>query len=391
MEARPSRYSLMLLTVGLGIGGTEGQILELASKLDRRRFAVTVCVLKGDGAIAQELRDRGVRVMTLNGKGAWDIRVLYRLFKVIRAERPDVIHAFLFWANLASRLVGRILQVPVLISSYRELLGCRTWPRRAADRLTARWAHAMTCCSEAVRQLTIEAVGGEAHKYVTIHNGIDPDRFTIRQGLTRSDLGLQEGLPVIGTVCRLSEPEKGLAVLLQAMTQLVGPSGGPLCQLVIVGEGPSYGQLRALSEKLSLSHWVVFAGVRRDVAELLPLMDIFVLPSLSEGFGIAIVEAMAAGRPVVATTVGGIPEIVRHGETGLLVPPGDPGSLAWAVRQLLDHPDRAATMGALGRQRARETFSIASVVKRHEDLYDRLLARHAASVSAYRRVLGPSW
>ncbi len=381
----------MLLTVGLGVGGTEGQILELASQLDRGRFAVTVCALKGDGVIAQELRDRGVRVITLDGQGAWDVRVLYRLFKVIRAERPDVIHAFLFWANLASRIVGRLLRVPVLISSYRELAGCRTWPRRMADRLTGRWVHAMTCCSEAVRELTLMTVGGEARKYVTIHNGIDPDRFTAGRRLTGSELGLQEKLPVIGTVCRLSEPEKGLTILLQAMARLAEPSGSPGCQLIIVGKGPSSKRLRELGEKLGVAPWVLFAGARRDVADLLPLTDVFVLPSLSEGFGIAIVEAMAAGRPVVATAVGGIPEIVLQGETGLLVPPGDPGALAGAVRQLLEQPDRAAAMGAKGRQRARERFSIATVVRRHEDLYETLIARHAASVPAYRQVLGPSW
>lgn len=234
-------------------------------------------------------------------------------------------------------------------------------------------------------------VGGEARKYVTIHNGIDPDRFTAGRRLTGSELGLQEKLPVIGTVCRLSEPEKGLTVLLQAMARLAEPSGSPGCQLIIVGEGPSSKRLRDLGEELGVAPWVRFVGARRDVADLLPLTDVFVLPSLSEGFGIAIVEAMAAGRPVVATAVGGIPEIVLQGETGLLVPPGDPGALAGAVRQLLEQPDRAAAMGAKGRQRARERFSIATVVRRHEDLYETLIARHAASVPAYRQVLGPSW
>jgi len=177
---------------------------------------------------------------------------------------------------------------------------------------------------------------------------------------------------VIGTVCRLVEPKKGLAVLLQAMA---GLRDRAVAQLLIVGEGPAFPALRALSVRLGLSDRVVFAGVRRDIAGLLPLMDVFVLPSLYEGFGIALVEAMAAGRPVVATAVGGIPEVVVQGETGLLVPPGDPGALGDAIAHLVNHPEQARLMGARGRERACDRFSIESAVTRHENLYAERMAK----------------
>jgi glycosyltransferase involved in cell wall biosynthesis len=372
------RHKLMLLTVGLGVGGTEGQLLEIASRLDRRRFDVTVCALKEEGVIARELRARGVRVIALNGQGAWDLRVLSRLFRVILAERPDIVHAFLFWANLAARLVGRVLRVPILISSYRDGAGWRGWHQRAADRMTARWVQGMTCCSEAVRRLVVSKVGGEERTCVTIHNGVDVERFNRPHAPAKWDLGLREDVPVIGTVCRLAEPEKGLAVLLQAMARLAGPSAASPCQLLIVGEGPAFTQLRALAERLRIAPWVVFAGRRQDIAGVLSLLEVFVLPSLVEGFGIAIVEAMAAGRPVVATTVGGLPEIVLPGETGLLVPPGDPVALAAAVQELLNNPGRARAMGARGRERARAQFSIELTVRRHEELYETCLAGHAS-------------
>ena len=359
-----------MLTVGLDVGGTEGQILDIASRLDRKRFEVMVCALKGEGVIVKELRDRGVRVSTLGGKGLWDLRVLYRLFRVVFAERPDIIHAFLFWANFASRVVGKLLRVPILISSYRDVILWRKWGYRVCDRLTARWAHTVTCCSDAVRQLALSEVGGDEQKYITIHNGIDTAHFYPRRMLTKPEVGLRDGIPAIGTVCRLLEPEKGVTVLLEAMAYLAGPSGAPPCQLLVVGDGPAYDSLRARTEELGLTTQVVFAGMRRDVADLLPLLDIFILASLHEGFGIVILEAMAAGRPVVATSVGGIPEVVSHGQTGLLVPPGDAVALAGAIRSLLSDPDLARSLGASGRQLARERFSIDSVVRQHEDLYE---------------------
>ncbi|TLY23465.1 MAG: glycosyltransferase [Nitrospirae bacterium] len=368
-ETGKGRIKLIMLAVGLGVGGTEGQILEIASRLDRERFDVTVCALKGDDVIAWELRARGVRVITLNGSGKWDVRVLYRLFQFMRKERPDVIHSFIFFANLAARVVGKILRVPLRISSYRGIEGEMKGPRLAANRWTGAWANVTTCCSEAVRRIALARIGGDPARYITIPNGVDIGRFGHGGRLKKQDLGLRDGLPIIGTVCRLYEPTKGLRVLLEAVAAMIRRSPSPRCQLLIVGEGPALKLLKDFSAGLGIAPWVVFAGMRRDVSEILPLLDLFVLPSLSEGFGIAIVEAMAAGRPVVATAVGGIPEIVVDGETGLLVPPGDPSALTAAMDHLLSRPEQTRALGARGRERVHDQFSIESVVRRHEELY----------------------
>ncbi len=389
-ECRPKTIKLMLLAVGLRVGGTEGQLLEIASRLDRHRFDVTVCVLKGHDVITRELGERGVRVIALGGKGKWDVRVLSRLWRAIRQEQPEVIHAFLFFANLASRVLGRFLRVPVLISSYRGVDVETGWLYQLIDRWTARWARAMTCCSEAVRRSVIPRIGGDNGKYVTIHNGVDLERFTGSAPLTRAELGLREGIPVIGTVCRLDEPVKGLTVLLEATARLTRQAEGPGCQLLIVGEGPADHLLHERVGKLEMAERVVFAGMRRDIERLLPVLDVFVLPSLTEGFGIAIVEAMAAGRPVVATQVGGIPEVVVHLDTGLLVPPGDADALAAAIEAILRDPNRARALGARGQRRAREKFSIELTVKRHEELYETLVAKHAGCPLEALNPLAPS-
>jgi glycosyltransferase involved in cell wall biosynthesis len=174
-------------------------------------------------------------------------------------------------------------------------------------------------------------------------------------------------------VCRLDEPTKGLAVLLKGIAQLNQISNIPPFQLLMVGDGPSANGLRRLSEELGLNEIVVFAGLRCDVEQILPLFDLFVLPSLSEGFGIALVEAMAAGCPVVATAVGGIPEVVQTGRTGVLVPAGDSNALTDALADLLKDRSKARVLGREGQRWVVTKFAVSTMVHHHESLYERLL------------------
>lgn len=366
-----------MVTVGLEAGGTERQILDLSSHLDRSRYDVSVCVLKREGSMGGEFRDRGIRILALGGMGKWDVRVPFRLWRVLRREQPDIVHAFLFLANIASRIIGRVLKVPVVIGSYRGVEIYGKWPLALIDRVTSSWVHASTCCSWAVRRSVLARIGGEKGKYVVIHNGIDILRFEGKTSLSRADIGICDGVPIIGTVCRLDEPVKGITSLLQAVQRLLNMPGLGHARLLLVGDGPSRCKLEDLAKVLGIADHVVFAGMRRDVEKILPLMDLFVSPSQYEGFGIAIVEAMAAARPVVATAVGGIPEIVIRGETGILVPPGDVAELADAMCRVLTDPKTSAAYGSAGMRRAREQFSMATAAKRHEDLYEDLFSVYA--------------
>ena len=372
-NSSPCKATVFLVTVGLGIGGTEAQLMEIAEHLDPERFAVTVVALKGEGAIAEEMRKRGIKVVALNGAGKMDARVFFRFFSLVRAEQPDVIHSFLPLANYVGMIVGRMLGISVLIASYRGVEQQRSKFWAWGDRLVVRLAQATTCCSDAVRQSVIEGFGGDTSKYITIYNGIDVERFHRVSTLTKSDLGLREGIATIGTVCRLDEPTKGLAVLLKGIAQLNQISNIPPFQLLLVGDGPSANGLRRLSEELALNEIVVFAGLRCDVEQILPLLDLFVLPSLSEGFGIALVEAMAAGCPVVATAVGGIPEVVRAGRTGVLVPAGDSKALTEALAGLLKDGSKARALGRKGQRWVATQFAVSTMVHHHESLYERLL------------------
>lgn len=366
---------VMLVAIGLGVGGTETHILELASRLDRSRFTVTVCALKSGGTMAQELEKRGVRVLSLDGTGKLDARVIVRLFKLLQAEQPDVVQAFLFWANVAARACGRILRAFPVISSYHDEVVSEGWLVRLVDRLTLTWTDRIVCCSGAVGRSVVSRIGGKIEHCTIIPFGVDIEQFEATAAATRRELGLRDNQKVIGTVCRLVEPKKGLRFLLQAMAVLARKYGQPPCQLLIVGDGPSRHELELLREQLDLSSWVVFAGSRRDIPRILHALDAFVLPSLYEGFGIALLEAMAAGKPVIATAVGGIPEFVLSGETGLLIEPGNVEALADAIDRLLSHPQQARTMGAKGRIRAGESYHISTIVRQHEQVYTACLTR----------------
>lgn len=359
---------VLLVAVGLDIGGTESHVLELASGMDRTRFDVVVCTLKPSGRLGDELRNRGVRVVSLEGRGKFDVRVLNRLWGLIKVEKPDVVQAFLFWANVSARLVGRLVPQCRIISSYHDEVVPEGRLTRMIDWATMKWSRHIVCCSEAVRSSVEQRIGGSKEQFVVIPFGVDTKRFNA----TVSDVstGLQPELPVVGTVCRLVEPKKGLRYLLEAVAQLEQAAGKPVCQVLCVGDGPAKEDLRALTERLGIASRVVFTGMRRDIPQLLSLMDVFILPSLYEGFGIAILEAMAAGKPVVATTVGGIPEFVQQGQTGFLVPPGDAQALALAMKQLLEEPEKARAVGGQGRELVKKRFSIESVVRQHEQLYE---------------------
>jgi glycosyltransferase involved in cell wall biosynthesis len=366
---------VMLLAIGLGVGGTETHIRELTTRIDRSRFDVIVCTMKPGGEVAEELRAQGFKVISLDGTGKLDARVLFRLFKVLQAERPDVIQAFLFWANVAARVCGRILRAFSVISSYHDEVISEGQLVRLLDRLTLKWTRAIVCCSEAVRQSVNVRIGETGNRCRIIPFGVDVDSLRYVKAATRQELGLREGGIVLGTVCRLVEPKKGLSVLLKAMETLKQRQGKPPCQLLIVGDGPSRSMLEELREHLGLTAWVVFAGTRRDIPRVLHSLDMFVLSSLYEGFGIAILEAMAAGKPVIASRVGGIPEFVIPGETGVLVEPGNSAALADAIEYLLGDFRQARQMGMKGQDRAQREFGIAESVRRHEQVYEACLVR----------------
>jgi glycosyltransferase involved in cell wall biosynthesis len=370
------RARVLILTVGSGTGGAERLIGLTAPRLVEAGFEVTVGALKeGRGAMAADLEAAGVPFVSFGGRGRYDLRALARLRRALIAGRYDVLHAHLFRANLAARVAGHLAGVPVVITSHHDTDVWMRAPHRLAERLTAKWSDRVVTCSEAVRRYAIERHGLPAARVRTLRNAIElpaaPPGEAERAG-ARRDLGAGPGDLLVATLGRLDEPKKGLATFLDA-ARLVAASE-PRARFALVGDGPARADLERRARVPGLEGRLVFTGERRDVHAILSGVDIFVQPSLWEGFGLTVIEAMAAARPIVASRVGGIPEALRHGVDGLLVPPGDPAALAEAIVRLARDPELAARLGSAGRTRACEEFGIDGLVDATIAMYDELLA-----------------
>lgn len=376
---------VLQLITELRPAGAERIVFELARGLPKERFHVQVASLRpATGAVAGWLRDAGVPVHDLGMCCKYDLRARGRLVDLLRRERIGLLHAHLFHANVLGRSAARKAGVRCVGTAHvaeRRFMPWRFWLERRAlgtDGL-------LVCVSEAVKTFMQERAGIPPQQLRVIHNGIDlsrfeawaaPERRREARGALRKAIGASEFAEVAMAVGRL-EPQKNYPHLLAAWAKLCGrPKQGLRDRsLVIVGDGSQRETLKAQVRQLDVERSVHWLGHRDDVPALLAGADAFVLSSSYEGFGLVIVEAMAAGLPVVATAVDSVPEVLG-GETsgsGVLVPPGDPSALASAMEKLLAEQGEGRTsMGASGRKRARESFSLERMLGAYAALYQEL-------------------
>ncbi len=378
----------ILYVIGtLEIGGTEGQLVELVCRLDRSRFSAVVVCLSSAGALAERLTGAGVRVdvVGLHGSGGprlvdllrrtpATLSAFRRLVRQIRMENPVIVHGLLFSAYVLGAFAARVAGVPIVVASRRSLgLFKASQPLYLLpERIASRMTDLVIANSEAVRRDVLREKGLPADKVIVIHNGLEVDTFPLSPNhRMRESLGLLPRQPVVAVVANFIH-YKGHRFFVEAWARVVQVL--PEAVALLIGEGPLRAEVQAQVEALGLGRSISFLGLRHDVPALLTLPDLVVHPSLQEGFSNAILEAMAAGKPVVATEVGGTPEAVVHGETGLLVPPRDSQALAEGILWLLQHPTEAARFGAAGRRRVTERFDLATMVRQYEAVYERLLA-----------------
>ncbi len=378
---RPKR--VLFVINNLLRGGAETQLVRLAVSLPRDRWRAQIAILKRSNAFAEELRSAEIPVATMDRRGPWDARVVQRLLRLMTRERPDIVHTYLFFASLLGVPAARMTGAPAVVVSQRSSYEAGVAPfwRWVARRLHRNADKVIVNSRAAV--LEEEAAGVPAERLLYVPNGISA---WAEPHCERAALGLPPG-PLALCVGQLTK-EKGHRHLIQAWSDV--RRGQPRATLALAGDGPLRGDLEAAAREARIGDAVLFLGPRDDVPRLIASADLVVLASLTEGMPNAILEAMAAGRAVVATRVGGIPDLVIDRETGILVPRAEPAALAAAIMALLDDPSRRARLGEAGRRRAREHFSMEKVTGAVVAVYEALLGLEPEATVAPQRLVSGS-
>ena len=360
------RKTVMQLTWSLTAGGSEIYALTIASNLNRERFRPVMCGIDQGGTLESEIARLGIPHYVMHRRNGIDLKLSWRLYRLFRELNVEVIHTHhfnqLFYSILPARLLGiRIIHTEHSIEYYKKRR------LRIAMRVLSSLCDKVTAIGADGEQVLRDRVGISTRKLEVILAGVRMEDFRIERAEARRLLNIPEHDRVAVIVARLS-PEKNHHVLLAAFSDVLRTL--PSARLLIAGDGTIRDSIAQEVERLGLQGQVQLLGVRRDVNQLLAASDLFVLSSDREGLPIAVLEAMAAARPVVATAVGDLPMVVQDGVTGRLVPAGDPKALAAALLKVLLDPASANRMGAAGREAVGEQYAVRHMVSRHEALYD---------------------
>jgi glycosyltransferase involved in cell wall biosynthesis len=353
--------------------GAEMVLVEAATRLNPDRYQVLCGLLTPDvdQVIPPHLAKVDFRMPGLNG-WVW-LRFFFHLCWIIYRQRVDLVHVNSYVPGNYTRLAAALMQVPIIIDHWHGFTRFNR-KRRLICRFLGLFTDLSLTVSQGVKDYLIEEIGLDPVKVRVVPNGVDLARIdAARPGPeVRRELGLPDDLPVIGLVGRLDHWGKGHKELFTAMAQLKERRPG---RALIVGGGRRMEEVRALAASLGLADRVHFLGSRPDVPDLLHAMDIFVLPSYREGVSLALLEAMAAGLPVIATAVGGTPEAVTDGVTGLLIPPRDADALAGALTRLLSDPALAKKLGGNASKAVAEKFSLERLGRQVNEIYGELVAK----------------
>jgi glycosyltransferase involved in cell wall biosynthesis len=367
---------LQLIETG-GPGGAERMLLDLSRHLGTG-YDVEVGLLKS-GWLESQVLALGLACPAIRPHGAGDLGIVAGLLKVVSARRISLMHAHEFYMAAVGAAVARLTGIPLVVTVHGKGYYPDKRRRRFLYRLIAAQASRMVTVSRDLAEFFCRRTGTPASHVEVVYNGIDVESLA---GVPRDrgclgEIGIPPDAPVVGAVGNLY-PVKGHAHLLRAMPTVL--AGRPAAHLVVLGRGALHDALRAEAEALGIGDRMHLLGHREDVPRWLAAIDVFVLPSLSEGLPLSVLEAMAAGRPAVVTAVGGVPEVVQDGITGFVVPPASPEALASRILALLRDTALSAAMGAAAQARIRERFSVERMTGDYRAMYRTVLdqGRHRA-------------
>jgi len=367
---RTNMPSVLLVTQDLQRAGAQRQCVELAVGLSRRPgWSVAVAAMEDDGPLREELGDAGVPLFACPRRWRWDLSPIRVLARLTRREAIDIVHSFLFLPNFYTRFARFIHRPAVVVSSHRST-GVRGWPRYVLEVLLAPLCDVVIANSDSGRQALL-ARGVSSRRVAVVLNGLNLERFQ-RPADATGDASMN-GIRTVGMVARM-EADKDHECLAVAMRDVLARY--PDARLVFAGDGSLRPRVEARVRDLGIESAVEFLGDVKKPERVYAAIDINVQASaVKEGTSNSIIEAMASGRPVIATDLGGNREVVRNGETGLLVPPKDPGALAAAIMSLMEKPAEARRMGAAGSARAASMYSREAMVSATVAVYESFLGR----------------
>ncbi len=376
------RICIVMVVDDLGYGGAERQVIELANRLDRNRFDSHVCALSNHAPLREGLLDAENRFHVVSGSHRYDLTIVSRLSQLLRRLNADIVHGYLFKAEIVSRLAGRLAGVKVIIGSERNANHSVKTVHKWAYKVTQRCVDAVVANSSAGAEWNRKVFGLPLSHYRVVHNGVDTDRFRpiTDTGKMREELKLSAESPIVGVFANFKK-QKNHAMLYRAFKLVLRTL--PEAHLVLVGHIPtdSRGKLDSyrsyldrLADDMGIRHQCTFLGHRSDTESLYPMCDVTVLSSLHEGTPNVLLESMACGVPVIATRVCDNPLIVKEGSTGYLVRVDDDATLADRIVKLLSNKTGRDVMGRNARAWVMREFSGERLAAKVEELYTELLS-----------------
>lgn len=357
------KINILHLITSLNIGGTEKYLLYITRAL-KSNFNFCVGYLKQEGHVADELKREGIQIYRLNN--------LYNLFRFLKKNKIYILHTHLYRANIIGRIIGKVANVPVIVSSQRSIDGWKKFYYVLLDRITARFNDCIIANSQETKKILIKREKIEPDRISVIYNGVDIKDYVLGVGPTslRTELKIGINTPVIGYVGRLHR-EKGVDLIPEIVSKLKQII--PKFKFIIIGEGPFKEELKKYIKKYGLTEDIILLDCRQNILDYIAIMNIVILPSREESFPQVILEAMKMAKPVVATDVGGVKELVINDLNGILISPYNPEAFVKAICRILQDKNKAYAMGEAGKKHVIENFPIDKMIKQTEQIYTKLI------------------
>lgn len=368
------RVSVVQVVYSLGIGGSEILGRDIAIRLKNKGYSSSVCALEHGGPLERDLRSNGIRYHIVDKRPGRGLSAMWRLYGLFREIAPDIVHTHHLY-ELVHSFPGARLAGAKIVHTEHEYFSLSNPKAKLLLKGLSTFCERVTTVGENVTEFLNNEVGIPRRKLMTIPNGIDRKRFNPE--IVPGKRFFPEDAQTIGIIARL-EKAKDHCTLLHAFQKVLGEC--PNARLLIVGEGSEKVALQGECTRLGLQKEVGFIGLQRDIPQILAAIDIFVLSSIEEGLPISILEAMAMRKPVVATAVGNIPEVIKHNQTGLLVAPKDKDGMASAILKLLRDREFGFSMGANACRLIRERYDLDETFARYAALYESAMARNPKDV-----------